>query len=82
MPLWSRVTAGGSATTWYASSSVVSIAGARWIPYAVVSDLWSGVDFVAKVSAAAPASVSSDRPIVIWNVSTITASAFTGEGAP
>ncbi len=89
MVAWSNITAGGSATTWasYGGSDATwaehaSAASFEWTPLGRVTDLWLGIDFVAKVSADAPAKARSERAISIWNVSVVTASDYSGEGAP
>lgn len=76
---WSRVSAGGSSTTW---GGIAAGAAALWTPYAPVADLWQGVDFVPKASAMAAGRASIDRPLQIWSLSVITSSAFSAEGEP
>ena len=85
---WSAQTAGGSSTTWTGGYSVASVMSFGWIPYGPLTDLWDGRDFAPKASAVAPyksmatGSGSGRRPLAVWNQSSITASAFTAEGAP
>lgn len=91
---WSKVTAGGSATTWSSetgsSASWPSAATSRltygWLPYSHVTDAYRGVDFVPQATDLGlfpqPYKASTDRPAVVWNLSVITASGFTAERLP
>lgn len=89
---WSKITAGGSDTTWSGSTAGGSsttwqaiTAGNpyRWIGFAAVEDLWGGVDFAPSVNSThAIWSVNSQRPVALWELSTITASGVTMEGRP
>jgi hypothetical protein len=74
---WTVVT--GSDATYTTTDDAVT---GLWIPFGTITDLWGGVDFVPKASADAAGSVSSRRPIAIWNRSTVTSSRFTAEGQP
>lgn len=76
---WSGQTAGGSATTWADFASRNSFG---WIPFGTLADLWEGVDFVPRVWNDAPLKVDNTRPIVVWEDSVVTSSAFTAEGLP
>lgn len=86
---WSRITAGGSATTWgqeTASDTTwtarVSVNSFNWIPYSQRTDLYKGVDFIPKATDVAPFKLDSTRPAVVWELSAITASSFTAEHRP
>ena len=66
--------------------SVVSLTGILgvypWIPYLTVEDLSGGVDFVPKASAVAPYHASTNRPIIVHNISTLTAASNPAERRP
>lgn len=87
---WSKVTAGGSATTWTPSDASTvtwgdwgSGASFIWIPFSTRTDLWQGVDFVPKtVTEGAPLKLNAVRPLALWNLSAVTSSAFTAERKP
>jgi len=77
---WSTQTAGGSNTTW--PSGATSRLTFGWIPFSPVVDLWKGIDFVPIATSVAPYKASTNRPMVIYNTSTITAAGFLAERQP
>lgn len=70
----------GSDTTWPALNPSRNSYG--WLPLSAVTDLWQGVDFVPTAVIAAPAKASTLRPVVVYNLSAITASGYTAERHP
>lgn len=80
-----------SAITWTNSNSTTTVDWQansatsetnRWIPYGQVLDPAGGTDFVPIASTALPYVASADRPIAVYDLSTITAAGFAGEGKP
>lgn len=53
-----------------------------WVPYRDRSDNDGGVDLIPVADSMAPYRATTDRPIAVWDTSTITASGFTAERKP
>jgi hypothetical protein len=67
MAPWSNVTAGNPNA---------------WIPFRVLSSATFGVDFAPICSATVPYRASTHRPAYTYELSSITAAGFAGEGKP